>query len=56
MKVFTTKDVAAMLLVDEKTVLRLCQRKLLTPIHGIRHKRFTEVEFDRYCESGCRKG
>jgi excisionase family DNA binding protein len=48
MKVYTTKDVAALLLVDEKTVLRLCHRKLLTPIPGIRHKRFTEEEVKRY--------
>jgi len=48
MKVLTTKDVAALLLVDEKTVLRLCHRKLLTPISGIRHKRFTEVEVNRF--------
>jgi excisionase family DNA binding protein len=51
MKVYTTKDVAALLLVDEKTVLRLCHRKLLTPIPGIRHKRFTEDEVKRYMNS-----
>jgi excisionase family DNA binding protein len=47
-KIFTTKDVASLLQVDEKTVLRLCHRKLLTPIPGIRHKRFTEEELNRF--------
>jgi excisionase family DNA binding protein len=48
MKVLTTKDVAALLQVDEKTILRLCHRKLLTAIPGIRHKRFTEDEVNRF--------
>ena len=51
MRVFTTKDVAAALQVDEKTVLRLCHRKLLNPIPGIRHKRFTEDELNRFLKS-----
>jgi excisionase family DNA binding protein len=51
MKVHTTKEVAALLLVGEKTVLRLCQRKLLNAIPGIRHKRFTEDELNRYLKS-----
>ena len=51
MKVCTTKDVAALLLVDEKTVLRLCHRTLLTAIPGIRHKRFTEEEVNRFLKS-----
>jgi hypothetical protein len=48
MKVLTTKNVVALLQVDEKTVLRLCHRKLLTAIPGIRHKRFTEDELNRF--------
>ncbi|HEX3720856.1 MAG TPA: helix-turn-helix domain-containing protein [Verrucomicrobiae bacterium] len=44
----TTKNVVALLQVDEKTVLRLCHRKLLTAIPGIRHKRFTEDELNRF--------
>jgi excisionase family DNA binding protein len=48
MKTYTTKDLAALLQVDEKTVLRLCKRNKLNPIPGIRHKRFTEDEVNRF--------
>jgi hypothetical protein len=47
MKAYTTKDLASVLPVDEKIFLRLCHRKLLTPISGFRHKRFTEEEVKR---------
>jgi excisionase family DNA binding protein len=43
-----TKEVAELLKVNKKTVLRLCHRKLLKPLPGIRHKLFTENELDRY--------
>ena len=51
MKIYTTKDLATHLKVDEKTILRLCKRKLLTPIPGIRHKRFTEDEVKRFLDA-----
>ena len=44
MKVYTTKDLASVLVVDEMIVLRLRHRNLLTPIAGIWRKRFTEEE------------
>ena len=47
-KIYTAKEVAGMLKVEYKTVLRLIQRGLLKTIPGIRHKRITEQELCRY--------
>jgi excisionase family DNA binding protein len=46
--VYTAADVASILQVEYKTVLRLIQRGLLKAIPGIRHKRITEQELRRY--------
>ena len=48
LKIYTTDEVASLLKVDYKTVLRLIQRGLLKAIPGIRHKRITEQELLRY--------
>ena len=48
MNVFTAEEVAAKLKVDYKTVLRLIQRGHIKTLPGIRHKRITEAELDRY--------
>ena len=47
-KVYTAEEVAGFLKVDYKTVLRLIKRGLLKAIPGIRHKRITEQELNRY--------
>lgn len=47
-KVYTAEEVAGLLKVDYKTVLRLIKRGLLKAIPGIRHKRITEQELNRY--------
>jgi excisionase family DNA binding protein len=47
-KIYTADEVAGLLQVDYKTVLRLIQRGLLKAIPGIRHKRITEQELHRY--------
>jgi excisionase family DNA binding protein len=47
-KVYTATEVAELLKVEYKTVLRLIQRGLLKAIPGIRHKRITEQELQRY--------
>jgi excisionase family DNA binding protein len=47
-KVYTADEVAGVLQVDYKTVLRLIKRGLLKAIPGIRHKRITEQELHRY--------
>ena len=49
MKIHTAEEVAEILKVDYKTVLRLIQRGLLKTLPGIRHKRITEAELMRYC-------
>jgi excisionase family DNA binding protein len=46
--IYTAREVAGMLKVEYKTVLRLIQRGLLKAIPGIRHKRITEQELRRY--------
>lgn len=46
--VYTAEEVAGKLKVDYKTVLRLIQRGLLKTLPGIRHKRITEAELNRY--------
>jgi excisionase family DNA binding protein len=46
--VYTAAEVAGILQVEYKTVLRLVQRGLLKAIPGIRHKRITEQELRRY--------
>jgi excisionase family DNA binding protein len=48
MKIYTADEVAGLLQVDYKTVLRLIKRGLLKAIPGIRHKRITEQELNRY--------
>ncbi|MGA9778082.1 MAG: helix-turn-helix domain-containing protein [Verrucomicrobiia bacterium] len=48
MNIYTAREVAGMLKVEYKTVLRLIQRGLLRTIPGIRHKRITEQELRRY--------
>ena len=48
MKIYTANEVADLLKVKYKTVLRLIQRGLLKPIPGIRHKRITEQELKRF--------
>jgi excisionase family DNA binding protein len=47
-KIYTAEEVASLLKVDYKTVLRLIKRGLLKAIPGIRHKRITEQELNRY--------
>ena len=48
MNVYTAEEVASILKVDYKTVLRLIERGLLKTLPGIRHKRITEAELNRY--------
>ena len=48
MKIYTAVEVAAVLEVDYKTVLNLIKRGLLKALPGIRHKRITEDELNRY--------
>ncbi len=48
MNVYTAEEVAGILKVDYKTVLRLVKRGLLKTLPGIRHKRITEVELNHY--------
>ena len=48
MNVYTAEEVAGKLKVEYKTVLRLIQRGLLKTLPGIRHKRITEAELNRY--------
>ncbi len=48
MNVYTAEEVASQLKVEYKTVLRLIQRGLLKTLPGIRHKRITEAELNRY--------
>ena len=50
MNVYTAEDVARILKVDYKTVLRLIERGLLKSLPGIRHKRITEAELIRYLD------
>lgn len=48
MKIYTADEVAGELKVEYKTVLRLIKRGLLKAIPGIRHKRITEQELNRF--------
>jgi excisionase family DNA binding protein len=48
MKVYTAQEAAEWLQVDYKTVLRLIQRGYIKPLPGLRHKRITEHELNRY--------
>lgn len=48
MNVYTAEEVAAKLKVEYKTVLRLIKRGHLKTLPGIRHKRITEAELNRY--------
>ncbi len=47
-KVYTVEEVASILRVEYKTVLRLVKRGWLKVLPGIRHKRIPEAELDRY--------
>jgi len=47
-KVHTVEDVASVLRLEKKTVLRLIKRGYLKALPGIRHKRIPESELDRY--------
>ncbi len=47
-KIYTADEVAGELKVEYKTVLRLIKRGLLKAIPGIRHKRITEQELNRF--------
>jgi excisionase family DNA binding protein len=49
-EVYTVEEVAAILRVDYKTVLRLIQRGLLKVLPGIRHKQIPEQELKRYMD------
>ncbi len=48
LKIYTAGEIAGQLNVDYKTVLNLIKRGLLKALPGIRHKRITEAEFNRY--------
>ena len=48
MKVYTVEEVAEILKLENKTVLRLIKRGFLKALPGIRHKRITEEELKRY--------
>jgi excisionase family DNA binding protein len=50
MKVYTVEEIAAILRVEYKTVLRLIERGLLKVLPGIRHKRVPEEELKRYLD------
>ena len=47
-RVYTIEEVASMLRLEQRTVLRLIKRGYLKALPGIRHKRITEVELERY--------
>jgi excisionase family DNA binding protein len=47
-KVHTANEVAVLLKVDYKTVLNLIKRGLLKALPGLRHKRISEAELNRY--------
>jgi excisionase family DNA binding protein len=48
LKIYTASEIADQLNVDYKTVLNLIKRGLLKALPGIRHKRITEAELNRY--------
>ncbi len=48
LKIYAADEIAGQLNVDYKTVLNLIKRGLLKALPGIRHKRVTEEEFNRY--------
>jgi excisionase family DNA binding protein len=49
-KVYTVDEVASLLKLEYKTVLRLIKRSYLKCLPGIRHKRITEQELSRYLD------
>lgn len=51
MNVYTAEEVAGILKVEYKTALRLIERGLIKARPGIRHKRITEQELNRYLEN-----
>ena len=50
MKVYTAEEVAEILRVEYKTVLRLIERGVLKCLPAIRHKRIPEAELNRYLD------
>ncbi|GEM_PF-5991583 len=50
MKVYTVEEVASILRVEYKTVLRLIKRGQIKVLPGIRHKRIPEAELARYLD------
>jgi len=48
LKIYTADEIAGQLQTSYKTVLNLIKRGLLKALPGIRHKRITEAEFNRY--------
>ena len=52
LKIYTADEIAGQLQTSYKTVLNLIKRGLLKALPGIRHKRITEAEFNRYLCSG----
>ncbi len=55
MKIYTVIEIAECLRVEVKTVYRLIRRGLLITIPGIRHKRITESEFNRFLTCATRE-
>ena len=47
-KIYTVEEVASMLRLEQRTVLRLIKRGYLKIFPDIRHKRINEVELERY--------
>ena len=48
MNIYTAAEIAGILKVSYKTVLNLIKRGLLKALPGLRHKRVTETELNRY--------
>jgi hypothetical protein len=48
LKIYTAGEIAGQLKTSYKTVLNLIKHGLLKGLPGIRHKRITEAEFNRY--------
>jgi excisionase family DNA binding protein len=48
LKIYTADEIAGQLKTSYKTVLNLIKRGLLKALPGIRHKRVTEEELNRY--------
>lgn len=50
MKIYTTQQVAQLLQLKDKAVLGLIKRGFLKVLPGIRHKRITDEELQRYLD------